>query len=157
MASEENLQHLEQEFLQAMALRQAGNVTRSEEILLAIVQNEPRLPEPHIELAHIYLLSERHEDSLNHIQEAIQYLENGGQWLEMEEGVLLSLAYTIQGEIYQIMADQDDVVFGEPEAWKSLIAQSKQSFIKAAALDANNKDVAHKGSEHAWKSSQPDG
>ena len=112
MKTEENLQQLEQEFLQAMSLRQAGNVTRAEEMLLTIIQQEPRLPEPHIELAHIYLLAGRRDDSLNHIQEAIQHLENGGQWLEMEEGVLLSLAYTIQGEVYQTMADQDDVVFG---------------------------------------------
>ena len=54
-ANEENLGFLEPLFTQALEARQNGDNNRAIEIFQNILRIEPRLPEPHLELAHIYL------------------------------------------------------------------------------------------------------
>jgi tetratricopeptide (TPR) repeat protein len=150
MSREEDLRPLEKLFNTAMEFRQNSNVEKSEQILLRILKQEPRLAEPNIELAHIYLISEKFDEALEHIQDAIQFLENGGQWLEIEEDQLLSMAYTLQGEIYRSIADQDKVVFGSQEIWKDYINKSKEAFKKAKELDPKNDDATVRGAAHNW-------
>lgn len=151
----ESLQHLESFFLKAMEFRQLGQVEQAEKTLLALLREEPRLAEPHLELAHIYLNAEKFSDAIPHIMSAIEYLENGGQWLDIAEDEILSMAYTIKGEIYRNMADQDSVIFGDPEKWKELITISKEAFQKATENDPNKTDKhAEKwGYERHWISS----
>ena len=150
MEHNENLEHLEKLFMNAMEYRQNGNVDKAEKILLQILKEEPRLAEPHLELAHIYFNTGKQQEALNHIKDCIEYLEKGGQWIEIEENILLSMAYTIQGEIYQSMADRDEVIFGDQEAWKDLITASKKSFTKAKELDPENGEAVSRGANHNW-------
>lgn len=151
----ESLQHLEAFFLKAMEFRQNGQVEKAEKTLLALLREEPRLSEPHLELAHIYLAADKLEDALSHIASAIEGLENGGQWLDIDENELLSMAYTIRGEIYRTMADQDDMIFGDQAKWNELIQLAKTSFQYAAQLDPEKIDKHAKewGYEHHWLSS----
>ena len=85
MSREEDLRPLEKLFMNAMEFRQVGEVEKSEQILIRILKQEPRLPDPNLELAHIYLISEKFDEGLEHIKDTIRYLKNGGQWLEFEE------------------------------------------------------------------------
>lgn len=130
---------LQSRFMNAMKARQKGDVDSAAELLLSIIKVEPRLPEPHMELAHILLGVEKYDDALSHAQEAVRYLEMNGQWLDdIEENVLLSMAYNILGESYRKIADQDEIVFGDAEKWEELIKSSKSAYQKAAALDPEN-------------------
>ena len=58
MSEKEDLSELENMFMNAMQLRQNGMVEKAEKLLLIVLSKEPRLPEPHLELAHIYTISE---------------------------------------------------------------------------------------------------
>ena len=48
---------------------------------------------------------------------------------------MLSLAYTIKGEIHRVEADQDEIVLGDVEDWKRILAQA----CIEKALDLNQK------------------
>ena len=76
-------------FMAAMEHRQHGNPKKAEVCLLEIVKKEPRLPEPHLELAHIYHAQEQYDEARTHIEQAVQYLENGGQWLDLPESEII--------------------------------------------------------------------
>ena len=151
----QSLQHLESFFLRAMEFRQNGQVGKAEKTLLALLREEPRLAEPHLELAHIYLNANKLDDAISHIASAIEGLESGGQWLDVDEGELLSMAYAIQGEIYRTMADHDDMIFSDQANWNKLIKLSKEAFQRAAQLDPQKLDKHSQewGYEHHWMSS----
>ena len=77
-------------------------------------------------MAHIYLAQEQLEDAKSHIEQAVQYLENGGQWLDLPEDEILSMAYLIQGEVYRSLADLDEVVFGEKSVYIDYVNRAKK-------------------------------
>ena len=125
-------------FEQAMEARQKNDLDSCCELLLHIIKNEPRLPEPHLELANIYLLIEKLEDARVHIEEAITYLENGGQWTDMDLNLILSLAYSTKSEVYHALADRDEIVLSVNEVeFVRLITISKNAKKKANELNPN--------------------
>jgi tetratricopeptide (TPR) repeat protein len=150
MSEKEDLSELENMFMNAMKLRQNGEVDSSEKLLHTIIVKEPRLPEPHIELAHIYTIAEKYDEAITHINDAITYLENGGQWLEFEDINLIAMAYLIKGEIYKSLADQDHIVFGDPNIFEEYIKLSKDAYKKSYELDPSNEDAIYWTSEHHW-------
>ena len=117
-------------FMAAMEHRQMGQTKKAEVCLLEILKNEPRLPEPHLELAHIYHATKQLEEARIHIEEAVQYLENGGQWLDLPEQEVLSMAYVIQGDIYRSLADLDEVVLGTKCCMLTTSIERKMLFQK---------------------------
>ena len=136
-------------FMAAMEHRQMGQTKKAEACLLEIVKNEPRLPEPHLELAHIYHATEQLKDARIHIEEAVQYLENGGQWLDLPEKEVLSMAYVIQGDIYRSLADLDEVVFGDQVLYVEYINKAKTAFSKANMIDSST--VEFTGNARQWQ------
>ncbi len=148
-AEHEAIEPMQALFIAAMEHRQQGQTKKAEICLLEIVRKEPRLPEPHLELAHIYFSIEQLDDARSHIEQAVQYLENGGQWLEVPEKELLSMAYLIQGSIYRNLADQDEIVFGEQKTYIEYINRAKNAFNKANLLDPSNKEIT--GSMREWQ------
>ena len=84
------------------------------------------------------------EDAEADVREAIRVLESGGQWSEdVPENVVLALAWSLLGEIIKEKASTDDVVFGDEETFRGLIAQSRVAFARAAELDPtdNNSQI----------------
>ncbi len=148
-AESEAIEPMQALFMAAMEHRQQGHTKKSEICLLEIVKKEPRLPEPHLELAHIYFSIEQLDDARSHIEQAVEYLENGGQWLDVPEKELLSMAYLIQGSIYRSLADQDEVVFGEQPVYIEYINRAKNAFNKANLLDPSNQEIT--GSMREWQ------
>ena len=73
-ANEENLGFLEPLFTKALEARQSGDNNRAIELFQNILRIEPRLPEPHLELAHIYLGLNQFETAKIHSEQAIEYL-----------------------------------------------------------------------------------
>jgi tetratricopeptide (TPR) repeat protein len=132
----ERLAALEDRFLAALADKEAGKIDRAEEAFRAILDVEPRLPEPRMELARILLDTDRLEEAEEHARSALQWLESGGQWTDMiPENVLSALSHALLAEVLRRHADEDDIIFGDPERFKALVAESKSHFQKAAALD----------------------
>jgi tetratricopeptide (TPR) repeat protein len=131
-------------FLAALERRRGGDVLGAEEDLKGILQVEPRLPEPRLELGHIYLESGRIGEAESEIREGLRWLKQGGQWIDdISEDQTLSLAHGLLGEVLRVRSESDEVVFGEEEAFKSLLKESGKQFEIAAGLDPENKYAAH--------------
>jgi len=131
-----DLKYLEPKFLKALEDRQSGRVDAALEAFRDLLKVEPRLPEPRMELARILLEIGRLDDAEAEAREALRVLEAGGQWNDdLPEHVVRSLAWSLVGEILKERAATDDVVFGDPDRFKEIIAQSRAAFAKAAELD----------------------
>ena len=68
---DEQLDALGRRFLEALDRKRAGDVDGSEDELRAILKVEPRLAEPHMELARILLDTDRLSDAEIHAREGL--------------------------------------------------------------------------------------
>ena len=136
LPDETHLALLGTRFHEAIRLRNAGRIDAAIEAFQDVLRGEPRLAEPRMELARIYLELARLEDAEAEVREAIRLLEAGGQWTDaLPENVVLAIAWALLGEVLKERATSDDVVFGPELTFRSLLAQSHASFARAAALD----------------------
>lgn len=139
-----HLDGLDQRFLAALGARQKGDVDTAAELLRGILKAEPRLAEPHMELASLLLDAGQVDEAREHADEAVRLLEGGPPWLEdPPHHVLQSLAWNLLGEALRQKADSDEVVFGDPADFRRLMGESRSAFAKAAALDPNNGHADH--------------
>jgi tetratricopeptide (TPR) repeat protein len=144
---EDHLDGLGDRFMRAMELLQKGDQDRAAEILRGILAVEPRLAEPHLEIARILLDGGQLREARAEAEEGLRLLEAKGQWLEdLPEPVLLGLAHGLLAEILRQIADTDEVVFGDPQVFRGLTRLARRHFAKAAALDPEN----HHASYHAF-------
>ena len=140
---EAHLAPLATRFMQALERRRSGQIDRAADDLRAILRVEPRLGEPHMELASIHLSLEQPARAVEHAREAVRLLGSGARWNEdLPENVVRSLAHNLLGEALRMVADQDSVVFGDPEQWKALMEESRAEFKAAAALDPDNQHAS---------------
>ena len=140
----QQLEALSTRFLSALDLVRTGKVDRAEDELRAIVRTEPRLPEPHMELARLLLDSDRLSEAESHTREALEHLETSGPWTaELPENVVKGLAWALLAEILRRTADEDDVVFGDPERFRGLVQESQEAFAKASALDPSDEYASY--------------
>lgn len=129
------LDALGQRFLAALALRER-DVDRAEDELRAIVRTEPRLGEPRLELARILLDTDRLDDAEDQAREALAVFQGGGQWIDdLPEATVLAIAHATLAEVLRRKADEDDVIFGDPEVFRRMVAEAKDHFARAAELD----------------------
>lgn len=135
-AEEQALDELGRRFLRALADKDAGRIDDAEEALRALLAEEPRLAEPRMELARVLLDTDRLAEAEDQAREALEQLEKNGAWTaEIPPNVLLALAHALLAETLRRRADEDDVIFGDPQAFKDLVEESRQHFEKAAELD----------------------
>lgn len=149
----EQLALLQTRFVEALRLKDAGKLDDAEDIFREILAKEPRLPEPRMELARVLLDTERITDAEAHAREALAQLEAGGQWTDdLAEEVVQALCHGLLAEILRRRADADDVIFGDPAAFRALVEESKQHFERAAALDPSDEYSSY----YAFFLGQPD-
>lgn len=142
-AEEAHLVGLEGRFLDALERVRAGQLDAAADDLRAILRAEPRLAEPRIELARLLLTTGQFEEAAEQAEEAVRLVEAGGRWTEeLTDDQLLSLALGLHGEALRQLADQDEVVFGDPERWQALVQQAREQFRRAARLDPENQHAA---------------
>lgn len=135
-AEETALAALGDRFVAALAEKDAGRVDAAEEALRALIREEPRLGEPHLELARLLLDTDRLTDAEDHAREAIAQLDASGVWVDgVPENVVKGLAHAVLAEVLRRHADEDDVIFGDPERFKALVDESRREFETAHALD----------------------
>jgi hypothetical protein len=133
---EAHLAALGPRFLAALEKRAAGKVDIALDELGAILQAEPRLGEPRLEIARIYLEMGRLDDAEAEAREGLRILEGGGIWVEdVPENIVASVGWALLGEILKERASSDEVVFGDPNVFTDLVSQSRAAFQRAAALD----------------------
>lgn len=133
------LDDLGRRFLAALADKDAGRVDDAEDALRDILRREPRLAEPHLELARVLLDTDRVDEAEPHAREALQHLQTGGQWVDdIPEEVVLGLTHGTLAEILRRRAESDAVLFGDPQVFQDLLAESKRHFEEAARLDPSD-------------------
>ena len=126
-------------FLAALAAKDAGKIDHAEEELRAILAIEPRLPEPRLELARILLDTDRLADAEPHARQALEGLQQGGQWTDdLPADVVTGLAHALLAEVLRRRADEDDVLFGDPDTFHALVKESRVHFEQAAKLDPDD-------------------
>ena len=141
---EDALQALGVRFLAALAAKDRGQIDAAEDELRAILRIEPRLAEPRLELARILLDTDRLPEADDHAREALEVLEGGGQWVEDVPGpVLLAMAHALLAEVVRRKADEDDVIFGDPAAFRAMIDEAKRHFARAAELDPSEEYASY--------------
>jgi len=133
------LDDLGKRFMAAMTLKNAGDVDGAEDLLRALVKAEPRLPEPHLELARLLLDTDRLAESETHAREGLSHLEQSGPWTdELPEHIVKGVGYALLAEILRRIADEDDVIFGDPDRFHALVEESKKHFQTASDLDSDD-------------------
>lgn len=135
---------LEPRFMSALARRDAGEIDAAEDELRSILRLEPRLAEPHLELSRILLDTDRLEDAEVHAREALRLVDAGAQWTdEIPENVLRALVHATLAEVLRRRADDDDVIFGDENAFRSLVQESRSHFARAAELDPRDEYASY--------------
>ncbi len=143
-APEGYLEALGPRFLQAMDLLRQGHTDSASEILREILAEEPRLPEPRLELARLALDGGLLDEAEAQARQGLGLLEAGGQWIDdLPEATVQSLAHGLLAEILRKQADRDEVIFGEPERLRGLLDEARQHFDKAARMDPDNEHAAY--------------
>jgi tetratricopeptide (TPR) repeat protein len=138
------LDRLGERFLRALNLKDAGKVDEAEDGLRALIAEEPRLGEPRIELARLLLDTERLTEAEEHAREGLAQLQQTGAWTDdIPANVVLGLAHALLAEVLRRRADDDDVIFGDPDAFRALVEEAKQHFEKAAALDPGDEYASY--------------
>ena len=138
------LDQLGEQFMQAVQLKSRGEVDAAEDVLREILKTEPRLAEPHMELARILLDTGRRQEAEDHAREAVQHLQQGDTWTQdIPEHIVRGLAHATLAEVLRQRADEDDVIFGDPETFHALVAESKQHFNEAARLDPSDEYASY--------------
>jgi len=139
-----DLDALGKQFHDALATKRDGNIDAAEDTLRSILKTEPRLPEPRMELARILLDTDRLEEAEAQAREARQYLEDDGQWTDdLPTDTVLALCYALIAEILRRRADEDNVIFGDPDAFRAIVEESQQLFEKASELDSSDEYASY--------------
>ena len=140
---EAHLEGLADRFEEAMAARRSNDTDRAIDLLRGILRDEPRLAEPHLELAGLLLALEQPEEALEHAREAVRLVGTGGVWTEaVPAQVIESLAWDTLGECLKQTADLDSVVFGPEDRWRALMEEAKFAFARAAEIDPDNEHAS---------------
>jgi tetratricopeptide (TPR) repeat protein len=148
------LEQLGARFLAALASRERGALDEAEDELRAIVRVEPRLAEPRLELARILLDTDRLDDAEDQAREALDALVAGGQWIDdLPEATVLAIAHATLAEILRRKADEDDVIFGDPDTFHRMVREAKEHFARAAELDPSEEYASY----YAFFLGQPTG
>jgi tetratricopeptide (TPR) repeat protein len=141
---EEHLEGLEELFLSAMDARRKADFDQATKLLHKVLRREPRLAEPRLELAGLLMEAGQLDEAVEQAREATRILDAGGQWnLDVPAHAMRSLAWDTLGEAIRRTADQDSVVFGDPEVWKGLMDEAKAAFRTAAQLDPDNAHASY--------------
>jgi tetratricopeptide (TPR) repeat protein len=142
--AEPHLQELASKFLTALEAHRRNDVDRSKELLDEILKVEPRLAEPRLQLGRIHLDTGRLQDAEIETREALRLVLAGGRWVEdLTDEVLTSTAHGQLAEILRQRADSDEVLFGDPKVFHAMVAEARDHFAKAQALDPENEHASY--------------
>lgn len=138
-AEQAELDRLSGIFMTALNAREQGKLDAAEELLRDVIRSEPRLAEPHMELARILLDTDRLTPAEAQSREALEQLAATGPWIDgIAPATLHAIAHALLAEILRRRADEDEVIFGEPEVFAGLIEEARTHFELARKLDPSD-------------------
>lgn len=127
----------------AMTLRQDGESEEAEKQLRGILETEPRLAEPRLELAHVALDRDDFEEAEEQARYAVSLLEAGGQWTrEIDPPVLLAYAYNLLGEVLIASLEATEETVENRKAYVQAWNEAAGLFQKAAEHDGDDDRIA---------------
>ena len=136
---EAHLEGLDIQFMDGLKRMGAADFDGAAACFRRVLKCEPRLAEPRIELARILIETDCLREAEAEVREAIKILESGGQWIaQVEPHQISSIAYGILAEVLRLLAETDEVVFGDPEIWRNIVDEAHAAFRKARELDPDN-------------------
>ena len=142
------LKQLEFKFLEAVQAHQNNELDRAEKMNKAILEVEPRLVEPNLELAYIALRREQFEDAQAYAEESVRLCELHGHWMDnFTDDELLSLSYSTLGESLRFQAQTDEVIFEKPEQFAELMKSAKEAYKKSASINPANEFAQYWGKD----------
>ena len=143
-AAELHLAPLASKLMQAIALREEGKHDAARALLHEILQADPRLAEPRLELAHLAALRADWEEAEAQAREAVELLHHGGQWTADIAGpALLSFAVNLLGEIVYRALQDGDLIFLDRAAFDARWNEAAGLFVEALRLDPTNEDARY--------------
>jgi tetratricopeptide (TPR) repeat protein len=135
------LAELEEIFREALHAMARGEHAEAKGRLKCILEVEPRLPEPYLELAVLTHADGDLENALAAARLGLEFLEKGGQWLDsVPPNVLLAHAKNLVGQLLVEWAQLDEQLF-DPEAFPRLYNEAVELFRSAHELDPKNRDA----------------
>jgi len=138
----EQLSDLEPKMRMAMAARDQGNDGEARKLFDDILQEEPRLAEPRLELAHMAALVEDWEEAQGQARLAIDILKRGGQWTQdVEPKVLLGFALNLLGELMVRPLEEGDIFLTDRPRFDRSWNEASGLFALAIAADPDNGDA----------------
>jgi Tfp pilus assembly protein PilF len=138
----DNYEHLEKIFMEAVEANNGGRTEQAEKLFKDVLAEEPRMTEPRLELASIYLRRGQLEEAEEQAREALHYLERGWKWLEeLTDDQMLAHACNLLGEILKQQSTSDDVMRQGDGAIRQRWQEAGELFERAAELDPENPDV----------------
>ena len=143
--------------MEAVQRMEKNDIDGAAETFRRILQKEPRLAEPRIELARILVETRQTEEAESEIREAIRILENGGQWLDvLTENQVQSVAYSLLAEVLRLRAEEDEIVFGDSDKWRAIVDESHAAFRKARDLDPDNAHAEYWATSFDFDAKKPE-
>lgn len=136
----EDEEALERRFLEAIEARREGRTDRAQDLLRAVLKEDPRLAEPYLELATMAGDAGDLDEAEALARTALEVLRQGGQWIaDLSEGELMGFALNLLGEI--VMRQAEERVFGDPSAFRTRWNEAASLFAQACAEDPENEDA----------------
>ena len=139
---EPHLTALEGAFHDALEMHRKGKRDACLVALKDILRREPRLAEPRLEMASLYLEMGRLDDAEAEAREGLRILDAGGQWtLDIPDNVLLAHACDLLAETLRQKLGEDDVIFGDADAYQQITAETRSLYQRALELNPNDEDA----------------
>jgi tetratricopeptide (TPR) repeat protein len=141
---EEHLEALGEAFMNAVRLVEASDLAGAEAAFVAILETEPRLAEPRLEIARLRMEADDLETAEAQARQALKLLASGGQWnVDVPRAVMASLAHGLLGEILRQKASSDEVLEGPREQLIAGLRAACDQFHIAVEKDPENEHAKY--------------
>jgi len=138
----DQLAGLEPKMRMAMSAREQGKESEAKKLFEEVLQAEPRLAEPRLELAHMAAMAEDWEEAQTQARLAVEILERGGQWTEdVEPAVLLGFALNLLGELIVRPLEEGDLFLTDRPRFNASWNEASAMFARAIEADSENVDA----------------
>jgi hypothetical protein len=92
-----------------------------------------------MELARLFLDTERVDEAEEHARLALEHLQAGGRWNEdLPEDTVMALAHALLAEVLRRRLEEDSLIFGDPAEYKETLAEAQRHFESARRLDPSD-------------------
>jgi tetratricopeptide (TPR) repeat protein len=141
-SDKDQLAELEPKMRMAMTAREQGNNGEARKLFESILQTEPRLAEPRLELAHMAAMAEDWEEAQTQARLAVDILERGGQWTEdIAPKALLGFALNLLGELIVRPLEEGDLFLTDRPQFNARWNEASEIFARCLEADPENVDA----------------